>query len=227
MSHIDEQIDLLLNACRKGNIDTVKILLGTIQDKNIFSNPQFKQGSPVEIAIRCHRNDIINLLLTDSRIDIHEIFYWACYYGNQLIVQLLLNKNISKNFGLRIAAKENHVEIVKMILTDDVNPNAYNDSPLYWTCHNGNLEIATILMKDARVDPSHINNFPIHIASSRGFIEIVKLLLTDKRVDPGSFSTIYWAYAHRHFDIVKLMFSHMDMSNVSDSWIIDIAKKII
>ena len=117
MSHIDAQIDLLLDACEKGNTDSAKALLNIIQDKSIFSNPQFKRGSPVEIAIRFRNHDIVNLLLTDLRIDAHEIFYWACYYGDSTTVQSLLNKNISKNFGLRIAAKENHIEIVK----NDIN----------------------------------------------------------------------------------------------------------
>jgi len=227
MSHIDEQIDLLLNACEKGNTDIIKTLLNTIQDKSIFSNSQLKRGSPVEVAIRFHNNIIVNLLLVDSRIDTQEVFYWACYYGDQTVVQSLLNTNIPKNFGLRTAAKENHTEIVKLILSVDVNPNVYNDSPLYWACYNNNLEMVFVLMCDIRVDTSFQNNFPIHIASSKGFIEIVRLLLTDTRVDPSGFSTIYWAYAYRHFDIVKLMLTYIDMSKISDPWIIDIAKKII
>ena len=97
MSHIDEQIDLLLNACEKGNTDIIKTLLNTIQDKSIFSNSQLKRGSPVEVAIRFHNNIIVNLLLVDSRIDTQEVFYWACYYGDQTVVQSLLNTNIPKN----------------------------------------------------------------------------------------------------------------------------------
>jgi hypothetical protein len=88
------------------------------------------------------------------------------------------------NYAVRIASKNGHFEVVKLLLSDaHVDPSDSLSFGFRLASDEGHLEIVKLLLADARVDPSAENNFAVRMATENGHLETVKLLLTDARVD--------------------------------------------
>ena len=122
-----------------------------------------------------------------------------------------------------------HLEVVKLLLANDkVDPSADNNRAIRFTSQNGHLEIVKLLLANDKVDPSADNNYAIRLASLNGHSEIVKLLLANDKVDPSADNNyaIAWASRNGHLEVVKLLIPRVDMSKITDTKILDIAKEM-
>jgi len=123
----------LMYACNYNYIDIVKLLLA---DNRIDPNeyPEDCGGSdeyeiyaePIRLACWVGNIDIVKLLLEDSRVDLssrHDTLEISCRKGYIDIVRLILadsriDPSLHNNFALKLAKKENHTEIVNLLLSD-------------------------------------------------------------------------------------------------------------
>lgn len=99
------------------------------------------------------------------------------------------NVNVYDNYSytpLSIAARENKVDAVKLLIANgawvDTTPDMHlytPGSPLFLACKNGHTEIARILIeKGASINqPNPKGDTPLHIAIQEGHVECVSLLL--------------------------------------------------
>ena len=136
-------------------------------------------------------------------------------FGTAKILDWLINSsqhrfdlmNINWESKFDVAVNENHLEIVKLLLSDKrVDPSAGNNYGIRYASIKGHTEVVKLLLADKRVDPSADKNFAIRFASLYGCTEVVKLLLQDKRVDPSAENNhaIKCASRNGHLEIVKL-----------------------
>jgi hypothetical protein len=88
-----------------------------------------------------------------------------------------------KNYAIQWASKNGHVEVVKLLLSDEcVDPSDDGNYAIQQASENGHVEVVKLLLSDERVDPSAHNNYAVRWASKNGHVEVVKLLLSDERV---------------------------------------------
>ncbi len=111
----------------------------------------------------------------------------ACEDGNTTLVGELLNvNNISQdtcNLSLRIACKDDHLEVVKLLLSDDrVDPTVNKNMPIFLACLKGHLEVVVLLMLDDRVDPSDNKCSALDTAMTNKHLKIIECILQDKNV---------------------------------------------
>ena len=109
--------------------------------ENGATNLSYKNNDPIQAA--CQRGDLelVNLLLADPDVDPTSNTADGKRYGSN-----------ERQFCIRRAAKEGHIDVVKRLL------------------------------KDKRVDPAYRNNWALAQCLAKGDLEMCKLLLTDPRV---------------------------------------------
>ena len=208
MSEEKKSEELLITACRKGNIEEARNLLqNPLINPNCLSQDQFV-ATPFYFACKNGHIEVMKLLLNEDRVDINKPsihgvtpFYSTCYNGHVDVVTLLLNdKRVDVNkaqdegetpFG--IACKNGKFEVVKLLLNDkrvDMNKaDTKGWTPFYLACLNGNIEVVKLLLNDERADlnkPSkYYNQTPFYITCDNGHIEgqleIVKYILASER----------------------------------------------
>jgi hypothetical protein len=117
---------------------------------------------------------------------------------------------IKNNFPIRWASENGHVEVVKLLLSDErVDPSDNGNYAIRWASSNGHVKVVRLLLSDERVDPSDNENIAIRMASFYGHIEVVRLLLSDERVDPSADDNyaIRLASSNGHIEVVRLLLS--------------------
>jgi hypothetical protein len=117
---------------------------------------------------------------------------------------------ITNNFPIQWASENGHIEVVRLLLSDDhVDPSDNENYAIQWASENGHIEVVRLLLSDERVDPSANENYAIRWASMKGHIEVVRLLLSDERVDPSDNENyaIQWASENGHVEVVRLLLS--------------------
>lgn len=188
------------------------------------------------VKLRCHL-PIIKLLLQDVRInpDIDsELFGSIIKSDNIELLELLLqdpriDPSISNSRALRVAAETGRSAMVKLLLQDArIDPNCCKGYPIGLAAQKGHTDVVKLLLQDPRVNPSLDDNYALNNASLHGNTEIVKLLLLDPRVDPQfpNNDSIKNASRGNHIDIVKLLIPRIDLSKITDTKILDIAKSM-
>jgi len=151
----------------------------------------------------------------------------------EVVKLLLANDKVDPsdddNYAIRFASEKGHLEIVKLLLANDkVDPSDNNNYAIRFASENGHLEVVKLLLANDKVDPGAGNNWAIGLASENGYVEIVKLLLANDKVDPGADNNyaIKYASTNGHLEIVKLLIPKIDMSKITDTKILDIAKEM-
>jgi len=106
-----------LDACRNGNINIVKQLLSQV-------DPSANDNEAIKWAARMGRQDVVKLLLKDSRVDPSAqdnfAIRWAARMGRKDVVQLLLkdprvDPSAKDNYAIRWAAQNGHKEVVELL----------------------------------------------------------------------------------------------------------------
>lgn len=151
------------------------------------------------------------------------------------IVELLLKDGrvdpvAEDNNAIKFASENGHTETVKLLLQNSrVDPGARDNYAIRFASKNGHLEIVKLLLQDSRVNPGAQNNCAIRWASENGHLEVVRILLQDSRVDPGAHDNyaITWASENGHMEIVKLLIPRVNLDNITDKKILNMAKEIL
>lgn len=130
---------------------------------------------------------IQDILSNIGNLSDEDKFSKSCEFGITPIVKDLIDNGFDpsymKNYGLRIASNNGHLDIVKLLLNDKrVDPSAFNNCALIWSISNGHLDVVKELLKHKRVDPSDGNNCTLTISLERGYLDILKQILKDERV---------------------------------------------
>jgi len=113
----------------------------------------------------------------------------------------------------------NQLDVLKFLISCNYDPSGRDNEAIQTAAKNNRVEMAKLLLADKRVDPSANNNAAIRKAAARGHAEIVRLLLADPRVDPGANhnAAIQKAAARGHAETVRLLLAdkrvHLDACN--------------
>jgi len=193
----------LVLACRKGDVDLVKLLL---KDERIELHKEDKNGNTVfNYACMSGHVEIVKLLLSNDRIDVNKTdkerktpFFKVCFNEDTDLIELLLdNERIDINkvgdrcqTTLQFCCETGCTEIVEVLLKStriDVNkPDDNGRTPLYTACYNEYASIVELLLKDKRVDVNQVTYFgatPFYNACQIHFLEGIQLFLNNPRVD--------------------------------------------
>ena len=126
-----------------------------------------------------------------------------------------------KNTSLHYATEKGYIEVVKLLLQNGADVNAFNlksKTPLHLAAERGFLEVTKLLLQngaDVNAKSSNFANTPLILAAMKGHFEIVKLLLENGanvnqmsyHGSHGSDSLGYAAY-YGHLEIVKILLKH-------------------
>jgi ankyrin repeat protein len=179
----------LSTACKTGNIDIVKILVGTGGEKAGVDSVKCLLNS-------CDRKNIeLVRLMLDNGVDPHVSTDWplrrACRVGSVAIVELLLqrgaNIHAAGDAGLSVACEERNLEMIKLLLDNGADVHAKNEMALHTACRLGYTDVVTLLLQyGANI---HVNPNIIMCANKYGHTDVVKLLL-DAGMKPPANSTL-------------------------------------
>lgn len=161
----------------------------------------------LEKAVQSGRHDLVARLLQNprgGRMDqkilvapnrAFNLLEFACWAGDLETVRVLLqdprtcpSANCSRS--LRLAVRQGHLEIVRLILLLDkdkeIDAGAKLDYAVRRSCRWGHLEILHLLLSRIDVDPSARDNEAIIEAAMNGHVEITRTLLRHPKVDPAA-----------------------------------------
>jgi ankyrin repeat protein len=143
--------------------------------------------------------------LTSDQLQLYSL----CSAGIVTFFGMFRDLTFNRNYPLRIACNNGHIDIIGLLLDLDVDPSDDNNFSIRVACQKGFTEIVEILLKDARIDPTVDSNYPLRAAIAVNNLEIVKLLLADIRIDPSLDDNIAikLAIKFKHLDIIKCLLS--------------------
>lgn len=195
-----------------------------------------RSGHPLLVASYCGHEEVVKQLLdAGAKVNKKErgglytsAIIAASSRGHTAIVRLLLRKGAYINernrdqwTALMFAAKEGHVDVARLLLTQkqlqvDSTDTAGNTA-LSLAASNGHDEIAQLLVGEGSVNVNQQDSIwrrtPLSIAAERGDDAVVKLLLANgARVDPEDGVTkdtpLVWAAENGHEKVVRLLLAH-------------------
>lgn len=127
---------------------------------------------------------------------------------------------------------DHSANVVKLLLQcKKINPSIPDNTAIRQMAKKGHAELVDLLLKDVRVDPNSQNSYgydALMNASVAGHIEVVKLLLQDPRVNPKASKNwaIRFASDKGHTEIVKLLIPKVNLSEITDKKILDLAEEL-
>jgi hypothetical protein len=150
----NERLGVLYTACRNGDLEIVRLLLP-------YSNPSIFGQAPLRVACSKGHTPVVQLLLTDPRVD----------------------PSAECQEAIIVASQEGREDLIELLLNDPrVDPSAQKQIALRHASYFGFDKIVRRLMNDPRVDPSVCNQDALRWARRRGHDRVVQVLLTDPRV---------------------------------------------
>jgi ankyrin repeat protein len=202
-------------AATAGHCDVVAVL---VQDPRV--NPGLDKSFALEQYCRAGDSKRVSEVLDGLELDgglPGAILAAASGDGRTAIVQLLLtdsrvDPSVDENVAIRLASERGHDRVVKLLLADPrVDPGAQNNRAIRVASFNGHDSVVKLLLSDPRVDPAAHNNYAIRYATSRGHVSVVELLLEDPRVDPAAESNraIRLASENGHAGVVKMLLADL------------------
>lgn len=153
--------ETFLDACTKGDLDTVQRLLAHPKvDPAGGEKGTFWYQEPIKFASRNGHTDVVRVLLQDPRVD-------------------------PTNVPLEPIAGRGHTGVLQLLLQDGrADPSKHDMMTLQVACFDGHPDIVQLLLQDPRVNPFRIREVLIGETIRRGQMEVVKRLLADPRVNP-------------------------------------------
>ena len=203
---------LLLNACRNGWFDVVKMLVENYSccDPNI----RIYQPSICSSTICAFLFKALMFLVICIRLHAKP---------TKIRVRLLHEEDLEESLNisdwslLHCACKYGHLKIVKFLVNQGCDPacrNVFGATPLHFACWEGHLDVVTYLIgRGCNPVDSAVGLIPLHLACWKGHLDVVKFLLN---IEEGFYSKCTNAAVHRlpplHFacqkgklDVVKLL----------------------
>jgi ankyrin repeat protein len=199
--------EALRSAAAKGQLSLVESLLRSSQ-----INVAIYGLVAIRWAVRNGHPDVVQLLLSDARIDPAAATNSACARHDSGMLDSLVHdyRGTGENNLIVFAASKGHAAVVEILLNDKrVDPAAENNKAVRHAAHLGHTEAVEALLHDDRVDPAACDNHAIQWSARLGFTAVVQMLLQDARVDPTSCNNeaLYQAISHEESDIVHLLLS--------------------
>lgn len=141
----------------------------------------------------------------------------SCHYGNLAIVKFLIIEGVDVNayFGvaLRTAVRNRHLEVVKCLLMAKANLHIKNDGPLRDAVIAGDIDIVKLLIKRG----ANVNvqeGFPLQCAAYQGYLNIVIALVENgANIYTQNDLAIRNAALRGHLTIVKYLLAKRQKSN--------------
>eukprot|EP01083_Nonionella_stella_P039033 106149_1 len=177
---VDDGESPLIQACRRGDDATVKLLLKT---PNIKINQKRKTDGATALfvacregATQCVRHLLSNnlLFINESKTNGRSPLFIASFFGHHEIVDLLINHSHRMT-----KQRMNHGIL-------DVNQcDSKGFTPLFVAAQNGHTKIVTLLLRNAAdVNQSEQSGrTPLWISSLRGHVDVVRVLLDHSSID--------------------------------------------
>lgn len=158
--------------------------------------------------------EIINLLLSNSQIDINNTGYDHLYrviMKNSILNFKIKNRYYEEETALMVAIMNNNLNVINLLLSrEDIDPNdisiyfnQYKEekTSLFGAIEKSNPEIIKLLLSHLKIDVNCFSKFtkneciidekyiekaPIHLAVEMGNIEIIKLITSHPLIDINS-----------------------------------------
>lgn len=127
---------------------------------------------------------------------------------------------------------DHSANVVKLLLQcNKINPSIPDNVAIRQMANKGYVELVDLLLKDTRVDPNArnvVNYDALMNACDKGHVEVVKLLLQDPRVNANARKdrAIELASIRNHTEIVKLLIPKVNLSEIIDKKILDLAEEL-
>lgn len=192
---------LIARAAEGGHLNVVRLLLEIGAQPESFD---IERRSPIHYAAANGHTDIVSLLLARGvNVNLKDKDLWtplahAAARGQDLMVQLFLSRSDTsidihdkyRRTPLLQAAREGHLEIVKMLLGSGSDPNSEDQdgmTPLLFAARNGHEVILKELFNTGKV---HINlagekGRPLlQLAAENGRTEVLRMLFATGKADP-------------------------------------------
>jgi len=156
-----EKTSALHKACEFASIDLVKLIL----DKGgrvLLDKQDIKGSTPLIIAAEHGREDIVELLLTDGRVDPDQFSHYTALF---------------------LACQNAHYGVAKLLVDAGANVNIKDDThecaPLHLASSNNHIAIMQLLLSNkAQVDLRDKRNFtPLLMAATEDYYDAVRLLV--------------------------------------------------
>jgi ankyrin repeat protein len=155
---------------------------------------------------------VLKILLNDSRFDPNYVnpLGFAIYIGRIDIVKLLLNDpRVNINSSLQIAAVNNNIDALKLLLSNGtlIRDNNYNNA-FASAALNGRFDAVKLFLNDG-IDPNVEDGEPLINAIGGNYLDIVELLL-DHGADPSirDNTPIIISAERGRVEMVKLLLSN-------------------
>jgi len=182
---VSEDVSPLMLSCFYKKPDATSLLLKYLDKIDIFE------------AAAAGKFDILAYLVYTNPELVHEYnadgftpLALACYFGQYEAARYLVfkgadvNQPINGNSGIRpihLAAAQNHLDVVNMLLERNVEVNIQHDTgitPLHYAAKQGNLDMLIALLEDgADVNiPMEDGTTPADLAMNNGHFEIADIL---------------------------------------------------
>jgi len=120
-------------------------------------DPSDNNNEAMKVACKMGREEIVEILLQDSRVNPTVGIRNAVYYGNMKLFELLYNDKRTdpsegKNSPIRIACMTRRIEFIEILLKDSrVDPSDCDNEALIYAIKNDNNEIALQLLQHPKV----------------------------------------------------------------------------
>jgi ankyrin repeat protein len=209
---------------------TERTLRDRLQDSFSLSTPFFAACAWGFVEILCNSSEIPNMEWKDFKNRGKSALTVACRYGQDEVVQLLINNGAPVTAEELGGAVEAGSEVVVERLLEngaDVNETDIGEeTALLGAVQLGNCSMARLLLKngaDTTATPPYIDTgdsggyglyetaTPLHIAAHQGNLEMVQLLL-DNGADikagyrwSKGLTALHWAIKYYHEEVTKLL----------------------
>ena len=225
MSDLDQQ---LLDACKNGDIETVKKTIGLGADLTKRGEDYY---TPLQFAILNEHRDVATLILDKGPAALGEygITALSCAFGKGLklieIAELIIEKGVDVNSKhgftestfLYGAVLDDHIETVKLLLRKNADPDITNkngETPFEQACKLNRKQIAEALISNGadvhRKTKEGLS--PMHWAARYGYTDIVKKLL-EKKVDvdvkdDSDQTSLHYAAMKGQLEVAKILIAN-------------------
>jgi ankyrin repeat protein len=169
------------------------------------------KGASLTIINETTKQTPLHVAALMNRINLVEIFIQTCKNNNN--INIFNHKDIDGNTPLILAAENNNIEIIKLLLSAESEIDIENnkgDNVLHVTCKKGYVECVKLVCSPKVINIKNQEGFfPIHLAVMKGFIEIVQYLLTQQCAinakDNEGNTPLHHAFINKHYDIATLL----------------------
>lgn len=159
------------------NIKYTNQLLYNQYDKYVKKNSFIYINDLNKLYYACENNLYISFFKISVNIDLNVCLYYACEFGNNYIINILIDKGANNwNYGLLGACKGNHINIAENMINNGANN--IKDAFIY-SCDHGTLIIIKYIINNyfEYICDLHTLNSGLYNACGIGNIELVYLLI--------------------------------------------------